>query len=578
MNNDKIKMQSSPQSLGRASRKDLKVLLTVSLNYSIFMLNEEIGNIRRGACDFTKSVDWRFCLPLGILYIAGTLRKVGYEVHIYDLHRAFFKCRESGYFLFHDLENFFQDHFVNILRSIRPDVLGIGSLFNVSSSSVSEMARWARQVNPTMSIIMGGHYPSNQYKAILKKEEACDYIILGEAEEPFPWLLDHLHDPDISDIVAEHPNIVDQHCYRAEHKTKAIVENLDDLAPPAYDLLPDVDEYLEKSLHSQRMGSQLFSKTRAAAICSSRGCPMQCTFCAAHGVHGRKYRMHSLDYIMDSIDWLVQKYDINQILIEDDMFNLRKERTIAFCERLVGKYGARFSLEFPNGLACWILDDEVVGHLKKAGLRTITFAIESGSQYVQKHIIKKNLDLNLVSEKVKVLRKHGINVRAFFIVGFIGETLAQMKETVQYALTLDADWCEIKILTPLAGSEMYELAVKHNYLSGDTNEHVYGRSCLNTPEFAAQQVKEIQYDANIRINFLNNKQLRDKNYDEAEKTFGSILKNYPNHIFAQWGLLQALKGQQKDQEARLALDRLVALAQENKRNREVIKKYNIELS
>lgn len=578
MNSKKTRTPSSPPSLGRASRKNLKVLLTVSPNFSVFMLTEEIGNIRRRSCDFTRSVDWRFSVPLGILYIAGTLRKAGYEVHIYDLHKAFFKCRESGYFLRHDLEDFFRDYFANILKSIQPDVLGIGSLFNVSSSSVSAMARWGRLVNPTMTIIMGGHYPSNQYKAILKKEAACDYIILGEAEEPFLWLLDHLHDSDIGNLVADHPNIVDQHCYQAKHKTGAIVENLDDLAPPAYDLLPDVEEYFEKSPLSRRVGGQHFSKTRAASIYSSRGCPMQCTFCASHGVHGRKYRVHSLDYIMDHIDWLVQKYDINQILILDDMFNLIKERTILFCDRLVGKYGERFSLECPNGLACWILDDEVVDHLKKAGLRTITFAIESGSQYVQKHILKKNLDLNLVREKVIVLRKYGINVRAFFIVGFIGETLAQMKETVQYALALDTDWCEIKILTPLAGSEMYELAVKHNYLSEDTNEHVFGRGCINTPEFTAQQVKEIQYDANIRINFLNNKQLRDKNYYEAEKTFDSILKNYPNHIFAQWGLLQALKGQQKDQAARLVLDRLVALAQENEINRELIKKYNIELS
>ena len=113
---------------------------------------------------------------------------------------------------------------------------------------------------------------------------------------------------------------------------------------------------------------------------------------------------------------------------------------------------------------------------------------------------------------------------------------------------------------------MYDLAVKHGYLSGDTNEHVYGRSCLNTPEFTAQQVKEIQYDANIRVNFLNNKQLRDKNFDKAERTFGGILKNYPNHIFAQWGLYQALKGQQKEQDARFAMDRVVALAGENVSN------------
>lgn len=569
---------SDQQMEGTPSRKNLKVLLAVSPNYSLYMLKEEISNIRSGISDFTKSVDWRICLPLGILYLAGTLRKAGYEVHIYDLHKAFYECREKGYFKKHDLDDFFQEYWAETLRTIKPDVLGIGALFNVSSTAVAEMALWTRKVDCAITIILGGHYPSNQYKKMLGKQAMSDYIILGEAEESFQWLLDHLRKPDIKVLVKQHPHVVDQNSYMEPVKTKAIIHELDNLAPPAYDLLPDMDAYLEESLHSQRMGTHLFSKTRAAGIVSSRGCPLLCTFCAAHATHGRKYRMHSVDYMMNHVDWLVEKYDINQILIEDDMFNLKKERTIDFCQRLVKKYPNRFSLEFPNGLGAWFLDDETVGALKSAGLRSITFAVESGSDYIQKHVLKKNLDLKMVKEKVQILRKHGIDVRAFFIVGFIGETLAQMEETVQFAMTMDADWCEIKVLTPLAGSEMFDLAVKNDYMSGETDEHVYGRSCLNTPEFTAEQVKDVQYDANIRINFLNNRQLREKEYDQAEKTFRKLLKNYPNHVFSQWGLWQALKGQNKNDEAQKALRRLAELAQSDEQNQKWLKRYGIELS
>jgi len=556
----------------------MKVLLAVSPNYSIFMLNEEIANIRRGYSDFTKDVDWRICLPLGILYLAGTLREAGHEVHIYDLHKAFYECRNSGYFQTHDLQDFFREQWGGTLKAIKPDVLGVGALFNVSSTAVAEMSRWARQIDPAITVVLGGHYPSNQYKKMLGKQMMCDYAVLGEAEDSFRWLLEHLRDADIKDLVKKHPHVVDQHSYMEPLKTKAIIHDLDKLATPAYDLLPGMDAYLEESLHSQRMGSHLFAKTRAAGIVSSRGCPLMCTFCAAHATHGRQYRMHSVDYMMDHIDWLVEKYDVNQILIEDDMFNLKKERTIDFCQRLVKKYPGRFSLEFPNGLGAWFLDDDVVGNLKLAGLRSITFAVESGSQYIQKHVLKKNLNLNIVKEKVQILRKHGINVRAFFIVGFIGETLAQMEETVQFALNLDADWCEIKVLTPLAGSEMFDLAVKNSYMSGETDEHVYGRSCLSTPEFTAEQVKDVQYDANIRVNFLNNRQLREKNYVEAERTFRKLLKSFPHHIFSQWGLWQALKGQNKHDEAQEALRRLAQLAQSDEQNQKWLKRYGIEWS
>ena len=76
----------------------IQVLLMVSPNYSLKLLQEEIDNIRNKNNDFTKSIDWRISAPLGLLYIAGNLRKYNYDVEIYDLHRVFNECRKSGYF------------------------------------------------------------------------------------------------------------------------------------------------------------------------------------------------------------------------------------------------------------------------------------------------------------------------------------------------------------------------------------------------------------------------------------------------------------------------------------------------
>jgi radical SAM superfamily enzyme YgiQ (UPF0313 family) len=307
---------------------------------------------------------------------------------------------------------------------------------------------------------------------------------------------------------------------------------------------------------------------------------MQCTFCASWGVHGRKFRAHSIDYLIEHIDDLVDKYDINQLLIEDDMFNISKQRTIDFCQQLDGKYPGRFSIEFPNGLACWLLNDEVIKWLRRAGMKTITVAVESGSDYVQRHILKKFLKLNKVKEVTELLKANKIHTRAFFIVGFIGETLDQMEESIQFALELDVDWAEIKILTPLAGSEMYDLAIEHGYLdSKDQNfsEHVYGRSSLNTPDFTAEQVKRVQYEGNIRVNFLNNRALRLKDYKQAENTFRGLTLNYPNHFFAHWGLWKALAGQNKNSE----VDDIVAIMKNvystNSENCRLVEKFDIEL-
>lgn len=555
----------------------MKIFLVVTPNFSIKMLQEEIDNLKSGESDFTKSVDWRIAAPLGILSIAGTLRKFGYEVQIYDLHRAFYICREEGYFCKNTLSDFFKDYFENILKNNTIDVLGISCLFNVASTTAEKMGIISRQVSPNTKIVLGGHYPTNRYHEVLEKG-ICDYVILGEAEEEFVWLMNHIKDPFLDKKVYKNFHIVDLECINNFDKKPAIIQKMDTLPTPAWDLLPHCEDYIEKSILAERVGSPPTSKKiKSIGILTTRGCPMKCTFCAAHGVHGRKIRAHSIDYIMKYIDWLVDNYEINHLLIEDDMFNFSSKRTIEFCKALFEKYNNRFTIEFPFGLAVWTLNEDVITYLKKAGMKAVAIGIESGNQYVQKNILKKNLNFSVVKEKVTLLKKHGIGVRAFYIIGFVGETIEMMKETIQFALDLDIDWSEIKVFTPLVGSEMYNIAKKKGYLIADTSEHVYGRCCIKTPEFTPEQVEKLRYDANIRINFLNNKSLKEKKYKSAEQIFQNLLRTFPNHLFSQWGLWQALNGQGKIEEAEKILKELIALSNKSEENRILLEKYHIIL-
>ena len=250
---------------------------------------------------------------------------------------------------------------------------------------------------------------------------------------------------------------------------------------------------------------------------------------------------------------------------------------VATFEALFKKFGSLFTIEFPNGLAVSNLTEEVIMNLKKIGLKNITIAVESGNQHVQKHILKKNLNLSVVKQKVELLKKYNIGIRAFYIIGFVGETLEMMQDTIQFALDLNIDWSEIKVFTPLVGSEMYDIAEKKGYLFSDTSEHVYGRCCIKTPEFTPKQIEDLRYDANIYINFLNNKNLKEGKFDVAEQVFSKLISLYPNHLFAQWGLWKALKGQGKTEEADRTLKSLVYLTKVDTNNRLLIERYNIIL-
>lgn len=554
------------------------IFLVVSPNFSMKMLQEEIDNIKNNESDFTKSVDWRVAPPLGILYIAGSLREHGYDVKIYDLHKAFYLCRENGYFKEKDLSDFFKDYFESILRNNAIDVLGISCLFNVASTSVEEMVNICKKVSPETIMILGGHYPTIMYKEILQKG-VCDYIILGEAEEEFVWLMDNLNDPLLNTMVYNNSHIVNSKCVFNTNKKPAIIQNLDDLALPAWDLLPNCEEYIENSSQSGRVGSSIGTNNivKSVNILTTRGCPMKCTFCGSHVVHGRKIRFHSLDYTMKYLDWMIDKYDVNHILVIDDMFIISPKRTIEFCHQLLERYNNRFTIEFPNGLSVWTLNDEVISNLKEIGMKACTIAIESGNQYVQKHILKKNLDLSLVKKNIELLKKHDIEVRVYFILGLIGETLEMIQETIDFAISLNIDWAEFKVFTPLVGSEMYDIAQERGFITGDTSEHVFGRGCIKTPEFTPEQVESLRYDANILVNFINNRNLKEGKFDVAEQVFSKLISLYPNHLFAQWGLWTALKGLGRTDEANIAAKRLTELIEANTRNKILVEKYNIKL-
>jgi radical SAM superfamily enzyme YgiQ (UPF0313 family) len=562
-------------SLSKNEKKKPKILLMVSPNYSIKILEEEINNIKKGSNDFTKSVDWRISAPLGILYLASSLKKHGFNVEIFDLHRAFYEWREKEYFKQKNLDDFFKDCFEKIIIRKKIDILGISCLFNVASTTVEEMSCRCKKVKPKTKIILGGHYPTIKYQEILEKK-ICDYIILGEAEEEIVWLINHFYKKNIDKLVESNPHIVDYYCKDNTNKKPAIIEDLDSLAMPAWELLPFTNDYIEKTLHADRIGTSLKKKNRSAGILSTRGCPMHCTFCAAHGVHGRKIRSHSIKYILNHINWLVRKFNINHLLIEDDMFNYNSKRTIEFCKKLYEDYSERFTIEFPNGLAVWNLTDETVKNLKKIGLKNVTIAIESGNSFVQKHILKKNLDLDKIKEKIKLLKKYKINIRVFYIIGFVGETIEMMNDTIDYARELDVNWSEIKVFTPLAGSEMYDLANNKKYIIGDTSEHIYGRGAIKTPDFKPNEVEELRYDANIKINFLENYSLKHGEFYDAEKIFSKLLDVYPNHLFAQWGLWKALEGQRKYQDADHALESLISMIKVDNRNLSLFERYDLK--
>lgn len=200
-----------------------------------------------------------------------------------------------------------------------------------------------------------------------------------------------------------------------------------------------------------------------------------------------------------------------------------------------------FEMQLPSALRVNDLDDDVIDALVETGLRIATLAIESGDDYVQKHIIRKSVNLTKAVHAVRRFKDQGIVVRCYFIFGFPGETKEQMRQTVDYARGLGADWCNFIIATPLIGSVMYDQFVEMGSIPEDfflQANTIFMERQFDTPEISAAELNEFAYRANLDINFLNNHNKVTGQYEKAIVLYRDVVGTHPFHIIGRYCIME----------------------------------------
>jgi anaerobic magnesium-protoporphyrin IX monomethyl ester cyclase len=362
--------------------------------------------------------------PVGLMSIAAYLReKHQFDVRIEDI-------RISG-----------NDRFgvESVVRNYRPDVVGISAL-TFESDAIDWIAQSVKRVDANTPVVLGGpHATAYPEKAI--EITGIDYVVVGEGEVVAGQLLEKLRNrSDVSEV----KGIV----YKKAGETVSTgrgeyIEDLNDLPVPAYDLIA-IEEY-GKFHRMSRSGSGNFM-----SIFSSRGCPYRCIYC--HNIFGKVFRPRSAEKLFSEIKHLYETYDIKDFEILDDIFNLDKDRLIDFCDRII-ESGMKVTFAFPNGMRGDILDEHQLSKLRQAGTIYIAFAIETGSPRLQK-LIKKNIKLDKIKRNIEIAHSLKIHPHGFFMIGFPGETLEEMKMTVDFMVSSKLHTIALFVVMPFEGTEL----------------------------------------------------------------------------------------------------------------------------
>jgi len=408
---------------------------------------------------------------LGLGYLASRVREK-HEVKILDCIKERVKT----------------DDFPEVLDREKPDIVGIQcytyDLYNVGEMLKASSSRGVKTV-------IGGPHPSAVPKETMEFfGEHLDYLFQGEAEAGFSMLLDKL----AAGAAADFENIPGLAWKRRGEvcvNDKNFTEDLDTLAMPAWDLIKP-EEYPEAQ------HGAFFKKFPIAPIMATRGCPFSCTFCAGNLISGKKLRKRSSSSILAEIKALYDDHGIREFHIVDDNFTFDKTFAKDFLSNLK-KLKLDISWAVPNGIRIDTLDDELLRLMKETGLYLISLGIESGSDRILR-LMKKNTSTGQIRRSVELIRKHGIDIAGFFILGFPGETTEDMQKTIAFSLELDLIRANFFTYLPFPGTESFEALKREGKLDKIDLKRFYFMNATFTPDGVDKgTLKDLQRKAFLKF-------------------------------------------------------------------------------
>jgi radical SAM superfamily enzyme YgiQ (UPF0313 family) len=409
-------------------------------------------------------------VPLNYVHLAAYLRENGHQPHILDQVTGWTSEDMDKYIIANDIR-----------------VVGIGCMTCEFPEAVNESRR-LKNVHPGIKVVLGGAHPSGAPEECLESG-VVDFVVVGEGEIALTRLLEALEagrEPEnIPGVWSVHDGII-------KTNRPAEVPDIETLPPPAYDMV-DLDKYfrLESPWHFPR-------SPRVVQFISSRGCPYQCSYC--HTIHGKRYRGLSPQKVLDQMENLIRNHGVEEFMMVDDIFNFDLERAKEICRGLMQR-NLKVHLQFPNGVRGDRFDEELVALMKQAGTHFMAIAIETTSKDYQR-LIRKNLKVDKAEQTILWARKYDIEVSGFFMIGFPGETVEQIQQTIDFAVKAPLDAIFISVVSPFKGTVLRNDMLNGRFGTVDSQtleslDQLFPTACSNT--LSLDQLTRMQRNAYFRF-------------------------------------------------------------------------------
>jgi radical SAM superfamily enzyme YgiQ (UPF0313 family) len=110
---------------------------------------------------------------------------------------------------------------------------------------------------------------------------------------------------------------------------------------------------------------------------------------------------------------------------------------------------------------------------------------------VRKEILKRYYSNEDIIRTEKLPRRYGLNVFMYAMVGIVGETLDDFKETIDCCRECQPDYISLSIFFPYPGTALYQVCKEKGLLDGKIDlRNERRRAILDLPGFSKRQIQK----------------------------------------------------------------------------------------
>jgi radical SAM superfamily enzyme YgiQ (UPF0313 family) len=294
----------------------------------------------------------------------------------------------------------------------RPDLVGV-TAFTSQAPRAYEVAAVFRGWG--VPVVMGGIH------ATMRQEEAArrvDVVVTGEAESVWAQVLKDAAHGALRPLYAGGQ------------------EDMEKTPLPRHDLLPTGYEF--------------------GSIQTTRGCPLNCSFCSVSAFNGRTYRRRSIESIVAEFKLIREKH---VLVVDDNLIGTRRDHIARakdlFRAMIDANLGKKWICQATVNLAD---DEELLRLARRAGCVGAFIGFESINdeglvEVHKKYNIQKSHDFRA---SVRRIQRHGISVAGSFIMGLDVDRPGIGLQIASTANRYGVDVLNVLFLTPLPGTDLWK--------------------------------------------------------------------------------------------------------------------------